>query len=114
MYIDTCESGLAKMADKGEKARVASTLAPTVRGAHGGRFGLNGLDGLGTVWERFTKCGFWGEKGRKIGLNGLERFTAGRRVNRFGQGVGVVRPALFAFARLCPPFYGGVGRTAFG
>ena len=47
-------------------------------------FGLVGLSGLDSVWVRFTKCGFWGEKGRKFGLPGLDRFTVGR-----GNGRGV-------------------------
>ena len=63
-------------------------LRAPLRTSRFGLFGLAGLYGLGTVWNRFTRCGFWGKKGRKIGLHGLERFTAGRRVNRFGHGIG--------------------------
>lgn len=93
-----------------------------------GRYGLTGLAGLESVWERFTKCGFWGKKGQKIGLHGLERFTAGGRVNRFLQacphpsafcGCGVVGTSSQArklqwscrFARrFCRFFRGGVGK----
>jgi len=59
-------------------------LRAPLRTSRFGLHGLFGLHGMESVWHRFTKCGFWGEKGRKIGLIGLERFTAGRGVNRTG------------------------------
>jgi len=46
--------------------------------------GLVGLGGLGSVCVRFTKYGFWGEKGGKFGLSGLDRFTVGGGANRTG------------------------------
>jgi hypothetical protein len=55
-----------------------------VGGGYGLQTGLFGLHGLESVWKRFTKCGFWGEKGGKIGLHGLERFAAPPSRRRYG------------------------------
>ena len=92
-----------------------------------GRFGLGRFVRFGSVWGRFTKCGFWGEKAQKFGLAGLERFAAPPSRERFGATRGGAqnesdartdrrgrvcspKPATgspsLAFARLCPPFCG--------
>jgi hypothetical protein len=100
--LPACESGVARCFPPQSKTISGGKVRPYPASGRGaGRFGLNGLTGLvglESVWDRFTRCGFWGEKGRKIGLHGLERFTAGGCANRFG--------------RIRPPFVGcGAVRT---
>ena len=72
---------------KGEIVRASRERLPY-------RFGLGGLGGLGglrSVYVRFTKRGFGGEKGQKFGLPGLDRFATGGRANRTGAPRGACR-----------------------
>jgi len=77
------ERGIQNKVRRQDAALCRGAAAPVCGwfGLENGLSGLGGLGGLRSVCVRFTKCGFWGEKGQKIDLGGLERFTAGGRGN---------------------------------